>query len=78
MIVLESRFKTFGCGSAVASSSLVTEMVKGKHIDDCDVMTNKQISKHLNLPPVKLHCASLGEEAIHAAIRNYKGKNEPK
>jgi NifU-like protein involved in Fe-S cluster formation len=76
MIVLESRFKTFGCGSAVASSSLVTEMVNGKHIDDCDVMTNKQISKHLNLPPVKLHCAALGEEAIHAAIRNYKGKND--
>lgn len=70
----DSKFKTFGCGSAIASSSYTTEWLKGKHIDNID-LTNKEISKHLKLPPVKLHCSMLAKDAIKYAIQDYKNKN---
>ena len=66
--------QTFGCGSAIASSSLATEWVKGKSIDECLEITNKDIASHLKLPPVKLHCSMLAEDAIHAAVKDYKTK----
>lgn len=71
-VVLDAKFKTFGCGSAIASSSLATEMVKGKTIDECLQIKNTEIAKHLALPPVKLHCSMLAEDAIRAAIADYK------
>jgi len=74
-IITESKFKTFGCGSAIASSSLVSEWVKGKHINDASSITNKEIAGYLKLPPVKLHCSMLAQDAIQAAIRDYKYKN---
>jgi Fe-S cluster assembly scaffold IscU len=74
-IVVDAKFKTFGCGSAIASSSIVTEWVKGKTIDEASNITNKDIARHLKLPPVKLHCSMLAEDAIKAAINNYKSKN---
>ena len=73
--ILDSKFKTFGCGSAIAASSLATELIKGKTIDECLAIKNTDIAAYLNLPPVKLHCSMLAEEAIHAAIKNYKRKN---
>ena len=73
--IVNSKFKTFGCGSAIASSSVTTEWVKGKHIDDAMGITNGDIAKHLKLPPVKLHCSLLSEDAIKAAIKDYKNKN---
>eukprot|EP01115_Flamella_aegyptia_P008582 TRINITY_DN35865_c0_g1_i1.p1 TRINITY_DN35865_c0_g1~~TRINITY_DN35865_c0_g1_i1.p1 ORF type:complete len:161 (-),score=21.24 TRINITY_DN35865_c0_g1_i1:154-612(-) len=73
-IVVDSKFKTFGCGSAIASSSYVTEMIKGKNLDDVATIENNQIAKHLSLPPVKLHCSMLAEDAIKAAIKDYKKK----
>ena len=73
--ILDSKFKTFGCGSAIAASSLATEWIKGKTIDECLAIKNTDIAAYLNLPPVKLHCSMLAEEAIHAAIKNYKRKN---
>tara|TARA_B100000700_G_C14853243_1_gene765008 strand:+ start:258 stop:695 length:438 start_codon:yes stop_codon:yes gene_type:complete len=73
-IIMESKFKTFGCGSAIASSSFATEWIKGKHINDAILLNNKEISKYLKLPPVKLHCSMLAEDAIKKAINNYKGK----
>merc|ERR1711934_194747 len=73
-VVEEAVFKTFGCGSAIASSSVATEWVKGKSIDDCESIKNTEIAKHLNLPPVKLHCSMLAEDAIKAAIGDYKAK----
>ena len=73
--ILDSKFKTFGCGSAIAASSLATELIKGKTIDECLAIKNTDIAAYLNLPPVKLHCSMLAEEAIHAAIKNYKLKN---
>ena len=76
--IVDSKFKTFGCGSAIASSSLATEWVKGKNIDDASKITNKEIAHHLNLPPVKLHCSALSEDAIKAAIKDYKTKNKIK
>jgi len=69
------KFKTFGCGSAIASSSFATEWIKGKHIDDAVLIKNSDIAKHLNLPPVKLHCSMLAEDAIKSAIKNFEKKN---
>ena len=68
------KFKTFGCGSAIASSSYATEAIKGKHIDEAIKLTNKDIAKHLKLPPVKLHCSMLAEDAIRASIKDLKNK----
>ena len=74
-IIVQSKFKTFGCGSAIASSSVATEWVKGKTIDEAIEITNKDIASHLKLPPVKLHCSMLAEDAIKSAIKDYKNKN---
>ena len=74
-IIRESKFKTFGCGSAIASSSLITKLIQDKHIDDAYIITNKEITKELNLPPVKLHCSMLAQDAIQSAIENYINKN---
>lgn len=74
-IIEDAKFKTFGCGSAIASSSLATEWIKGKNIDDAVRITNTEIAKHLSLPPVKIHCSLLAEDAIKAAINDYKQKN---
>ena len=74
-VITESKFKTFGCGSAIASSSLVSEWVLGKHIDEAGLITNKEIAHELKLPPVKLHCSMLAEDAVKAAIENYKKNN---
>ena len=75
-IIREARFKTYGCGSAIASSSLVTEWVKGMHIDDAIKLKNSQIAEELALPPVKIHCSILAEDAIKAAINDYRNKHE--
>jgi len=72
--IVDARFKTFGCGSAIASSSLATEWVKGKEMDEALLIKNSEIAKHLSLPPVKLHCSMLAEDAIKAAIKNYEEK----
>jgi len=73
-VVQDARFKTFGCGSAIASSSYVTELIKGKTIDEAYAIKNTQIVEELNLPPVKIHCSVLAEDAIKAAIADYKKK----
>jgi len=73
-IIEDAKFKTFGCGSAIASSSLVTEWVKGKTIDEAGEIKNTDIAEELALPPVKIHCSILAEDAIKAAIEDYKGK----
>lgn len=73
-VITDARFKTFGCGSAIASSSLVTEWIKGLKIDEAAKITNKEIAQELSLPPVKIHCSVLAEEAIKAAIEDYKSK----
>jgi nitrogen fixation protein NifU and related proteins len=73
-IIEDAKFKTFGCGSAIASSSLVTEWVKGKSIDEAVTIKNTQIAQHLSLPPVKIHCSVLAEDAIKAAVADYKQK----
>lgn len=73
-IITDSRFKTFGCGSAIASSSVCTEWVKGRHKDDVNIK-NKDIAKYLNLPPVKLHCSMLAEDAIQSALTDFNNKN---
>jgi len=75
-IIEDAKFKTFGCGSAIASSSLVTEWVKGKSIDEAGEIKNSQIAEELSLPPVKIHCSVLAEDAIKAAIADYKKKRE--
>ena len=75
-IIEDAKFKTFGCGSAIASSSLVTEWVKGKKIDQASEIKNTEIANHLALPPVKIHCSVLAEDAIKAAIADYKDKNK--
>jgi len=75
-MISDTKFKTFGCGSAIASSSLASEWIKGKHIDDANKITNKDISQYLRLPPVKLHCSMLAEDAIKSAINDYQIKNE--
>lgn len=74
--IIDARFKTFGCGSAIASSSFATELIKGKTIDEALKIKNTHIAKELSLPPVKLHCSMLAEDAIKAAISNYKIKND--
>ena len=74
--IIDAKFKTFGCGSAIASSSLATEWIKNKHIDDAYMITNKEISKELKLPPVKLHCSMLAQDAIQSAIKDYLNKND--
>ncbi len=75
-IIEDARFKTFGCGSAIASSSLATEWIKGKAINEAALITNKEIAQELSLPPVKIHCSVLAEEAIKAAIEDYKKHKE--
>lgn len=75
-IITDAKFKTYGCGSAIASSSLVTEWVKGKTLDEAAVLRNTEIAEELALPPVKIHCSILAEDAIKAAIEDYKKKNE--
>ncbi len=75
-IIEDAKFKTFGCGSAIASSSLVTEMVKGKSVDYAATISNAQIAEELALPPVKIHCSVLAEDAIKAAIADYRRKNQ--
>ena len=75
-VIEDAKFKTFGCGSAIASSSLVTEWVKGKSIDEAGDIKNTEIANHLALPPVKIHCSILAEDAIKAAIADYKGKKD--
>ena len=75
-LIEDAKFKTFGCGSAIASSSLVTEWVKGKTIDEAETIKNTDIAKHLALPPVKIHCSVLAEDAIKAAIADYRAKTK--
>lgn len=75
-IIRDARFKTYGCGSAIASSSLVTELVKGMHIDAASNISNSEIAEELALPPVKIHCSILAEDAIKAAVADYKAKND--
>tara|TARA_B100000497_G_C7681431_1_gene412296 strand:- start:1059 stop:1439 length:381 start_codon:yes stop_codon:yes gene_type:complete len=72
--IIDAKFKTFGCGSAIASSSLATEWVKGKTIDEANTIQNTEIVEELSLPPVKIHCSVLAEDAIKAAIKDYKSK----
>ena len=75
-IIEDAKFKTFGCGSAIASSSLITTMVKGRSIDDALAISNAEIAQELSLPPVKIHCSVLAEDAIKAAIKDYNNKRE--
>ena len=77
-LIEDARFKTYGCGSAIASSSLVTEWVKGKTIDEAETIKNTDIARHLALPPVKIHCSVLAEDAIKAAIADYRAKTVKK
>ena len=76
-IIEDAKFKTFGCGSAIASSSLVTEWAKGKSLDEAQTIKNTDIAQHLALPPVKIHCSVLAEDAIKAAIHDYRQKTPP-
>ena len=73
-VIKEARFKTYGCGSAIAASSIATEWLKGLTLDEATEIRNKDIAEHLSLPPVKIHCSVLAEDAIKAAIEDYKGK----
>ncbi|KAF8005955.1 hypothetical protein BT93_K0283 [Corymbia citriodora subsp. variegata] len=73
--IVDARFKTFGCGSAIASSSVATEWVKGRNMEDVLSIKNTEIAKHLALPPVKLHCSMLAEDAIKAAVKDYEAKH---
>jgi len=75
-IIVDARFKTYGCGSAIASSSLVTEWVKGRTLDEAGKISNSQIAEELALPPVKIHCSILAEDAIKAAVEDYRNKND--
>ncbi len=75
-VIEDAKFKTYGCGSAIASSSLVTEWVKGKNLDEAGQITNAAIAEELALPPVKIHCSILAEDAIKAAIDDYKAKQK--
>lgn len=74
--IVDAKFKTFGCGSAIASSSLATEWIKGKTIDEAEKISNSDISEELSLPPVKIHCSVLAEDAIKAAISDYRNKKK--
>jgi len=73
-VIQDAKFKTFGCGSAIASSSLATEWLKGKHIDEAEQIKNSDIATELNLPPVKIHCSVLAEDAIKSAIEDFRKK----
>jgi nitrogen fixation NifU-like protein len=73
-IIQDAKFKTFGCGSAIASSSLATEWIKGKSLNEAETIKNTEIARHLALPPVKIHCSVLAEDAIKAAIADYRAK----
>lgn len=73
-VIEDAKFKTFGCGSAIASSSLITEWVKGKNIDEANKIKNTEIANHLALPPVKIHCSVLAEDSIRQAIEDYEAK----
>ena len=75
-VITDARFKTYGCGSAIASSSLVTEWVKGKTLEQAQTISNSQIATELALPPVKIHCSILAEDAIKAAVEDYRKKHE--
>lgn len=75
-VIEDARFKTFGCGSAIASSSLATEWIKGKKIDEAEGLSNSQIAEELTLPPVKIHCSVLAEDAVKSAIEDYRKKKE--
>jgi nitrogen fixation NifU-like protein len=75
-IIEDAKFKTFGCGSAIASSSLITEWVKGKTLDEASDIKNTEIAEHLALPPVKIHCSVLAEDAIKAAVEDYRMKHD--
>jgi nitrogen fixation NifU-like protein len=75
-IIEDAKFKTYGCGSAIASSSLITEWVKGKTLDEAGSIKNSEIAEHLALPPVKIHCSILAEDAIKAAVEDYRKKHE--
>lgn len=77
-VIEDAKFKTYGCGSAIASSSLVTEWVKGKSLDDAAKISNSAIAEELALPPVKIHCSILAEDAVKAAIDDYKKKQQAK
>jgi len=74
--IVDAKFKTYGCGSAIASSSLLTEWVRGKSLMDANAIKNSQIAEELGLPPVKIHCSVLAEDAIKAAVKNYREKND--
>ena len=74
-VITDAKFKTYGCGSAIASSSLVTEWVKGKTLDQAGTIKNTEIAEHLALPPVKIHCSILAEDAIKAAVADYKARH---
>ncbi len=74
-VIEDAKFKTFGCGSPIASSSLATEWIKGKSVDEAETIKNTHIAEHLSLPPVKIHCSVLAEDAIKAAINDYRAKN---
>ena len=75
-IITDARFKTYGCGSAIASSSIITEMVKGMNLDQASSIKNSDIAEELALPPVKIHCSILAEDAVKAAIDNYRKKHD--
>ena len=77
-IITDAKFKTYGCGSAIASSSYSTEYIKGKTLDQALKMSNREIAAHLKLPPVKLHCSMLAEDAVKKAVQNYKDTANPK
>ena len=76
-VIEDAKFKTYGCGSAIASSSLLTEWVKGRTLDEAAEIKNTEIAQELALPPVKIHCSVLAEDAIKAAVADYKNKGEP-
>lgn len=75
-VIEDAKFKTYGCGSAIASSSLLTEWVKGKKLDEAASIKNTEIAQELSLPPVKIHCSVLAEDAIKAAVQNYRDKQD--
>ena len=77
-VIQDAKFKTFGCGSAIASSSLATEWIKGKSLNEAETIKNTEIARHLALPPVKIHCSVLAEDAIKAAIADYRAKTTTK
>jgi nitrogen fixation NifU-like protein len=74
-IIEDAKFKTFGCGSAIASSSLITTLIKGKHMNEAEAISNSDIARELSLPPVKIHCSVLAEDAIKSAIKDWKEKH---